>query len=258
MNRVDSCFQLACEAAAMLRDRVGRSRVDYKGERDPVTEADLASESFLRDELLKRFPGDGFLGEEGSSESSRSGWLWVADPLDGTVNFAHGDPNFCVSLGLLRDGLPVLGAVVSASGMEPFHAERGAGAFRGDKRLRVSSVSNLFEAIISTDFPYDVEARTGRGVDRLRALLATCQAVRIRGSCALELCRAASGELEAFFGDGTHAWDLAAGVVILEEAGGRATDWWGRPLDLLSDARWPMATNGILHAEALALASEFA
>lgn len=257
MNRTDACFELAHEAATLLAVRVGKVPTEYKGDLDPVTEADHAAEAFLLRELSALFPEDGFLAEEGSSRPSRSGYLWVADPLDGTVNFAHRHPYFAVSLGLLKDGQPVAGTVVHGTTLQAWSAERGAGAFQGKKRLRVSEVADLNRALASTDFPYDREARLGRGMKRVQALLASCQTLRIRGSAAMELCRVAEGSLELFAGDGTQAWDLAAGQIILEEAGGSLTDWQGQPVDLLADARWPLATNGRLRDAALALARSF-
>jgi len=257
VNRTDACFELAQEAATLLAVRMGKVPTEYKGDLDPVTEADHAAEAFLFRELMAIFPEDGFLAEEGSSRPSRSGYLWVADPLDGTVNFAHRHPYFAVSLGLLKDGLPIAGTVVHGTTLQAWTAERGAGAFQGKKRLQVSQVTDLNRALASTDFPYDREARLGRGITRVQALLASCQTLRIRGSAALELCRVAEGSLELFAGDGTHAWDLAAGQIIIEEAGGRLTDWRGQPLDLLSESRWPLATNGHLHEAALELAKGF-
>lgn len=257
MNRVDTCFQAVQEAAAILASQAGSTRPIYKGDRDPVTGADLASEAFLKRALLGAFPGDGFLGEEGTQELTRTGYLWVADPLDGTVNYAHGHPYFCVSLGLLKDGVPIVGAVAHGVGPEMFQAERGGGSYRAGRRLQVSEVGDLHRALVSTDFPYDQEARLGRGMRRVRALMESCEAVRIRGSAALELCRVGAGELELFAGDGTRSWDLAAGALILEEAGGRLTDWFGAELDLLGDPRFPLATNGFLHGPALEMAQSF-
>lgn len=257
MNRVEACFRLAEAAGQLLSERLGKVPTRYKAELDPVTEADLAAEAFLKGELLGQFPGDGFLGEEGAAESSRSGFLWVADPLDGTLNFAHGHPDFCISLGLLKEGQPIAGCIVRPGSGEAWQAEQGSGAFRSGQRIGVSHTPKLAAALASTDFPYDREARLGRGLQRLEALITHCEMFRVRGSCALELCRIAEGSADLFLGDGTHAWDLAAGALILKEAGGCLTDWTGRPLDLLADCRWPLATNGILHAEALEMTRTF-
>jgi len=257
VNRTDACFELAYEAATLLAVRVGKVPTEFKSDLDPVTEADHAAEAFLLRELSALFPQDGFVAEEGSSRPGSSGYLWVADPLDGTVNFAHRHPYFAVSLGLLKDGLPVAGTVVHGTTLQSWTAERGSGAFQGKKRLQVSEVADLNRALASTDFPYDREARLGRGMKRVQVLLGACQTLRIRGSAALELCRVAEGSLELFAGDGTHAWDLAAGQVILEEAGGCLTDWQGQPIDLMKEARWPLATNGRLQEAALELAKAF-
>lgn len=256
MDRAGCCFELAREAARILAACRGHVATEFKGDRDPVTDADRASERFLVEELAARFPEDGFLGEEGTSRPGSSGYLWVADPLDGTVNFSHGNPHYAVSLALLREGRVLAGAVAHGASGELFTAERGAGAFRNGERLRVSGCRELHLALAATDFPYDQEARLGRGVRRMESLLLACQGLRIQGSAALELCRIAAGELDLYAGDGTRPWDVAAGLVILEEAGGRATTWTGQELDM-ADPRFPLATNGALHMAALRVAQDF-
>jgi myo-inositol-1(or 4)-monophosphatase len=228
---------------------------EFKSPLDPVTAADRASERFLAEALARLYPRDGFLGEEGSRRDGSSGYLWVADPLDGTVNFAHGNPHYSVSLGLLRNGRPVAGAVAHGAGPERFQAERGAGAFRDGVRLRVSAVAEPDRALAATDFPYDREARLGRGAARVRAFLGAFQVVRIQGSAALDVCRIAAGELDVYAGDGTRPWDLAAAALILQEAGGTVTTWAGAPLDPMDPAR-PLASNGPLHPFALKVMAE--
>jgi myo-inositol-1(or 4)-monophosphatase len=233
----------------------GRVATEYKSLLDPVTAADRASERFLLESLGRLYPEDGFLGEEGSSRPGRSGYLWVADPLDGTVNFSHGNPHYAVSLGLLKDGLPVAGAVAHGAGPERYQAERGAGAWRNGVRLRTSATADPDRALAATDFPYDRAARLGRGADRVRAFLGAFQVVRIQGAAALDICRIASGELDVYAGDGTHPWDVAAAVLILEEAGGTVTGWDGGPLDVLEPARI-LASNGPLHRFAVGVMEE--
>ncbi len=257
MNRTDACFELAQEAATRLALRMGKVVTEYKGELDPVTEADRATERFLLRELGAMFPEDGFLAEEGSCRESRSGYIWVADPLDGTVNFAHGHPYFSLSLGLLKDGEAVAGTVVHGMTLKAWTAEKGGGAFQGRKRLSASTIDTLDKALASTDFPYDREARVGRGVKRIQAMLGSCQTLRIRGCASLELCRVAEGSLDLFVGDGTQPWDLAAGKVILEEAGASLCTWDGQELDLLKDASRPLAASKALLPVALELAKQF-
>lgn len=257
MNRTDACFELAQEAATHLALRMGKVEAEYKGELDPVTEADRATERYLLREISAMFPEDGFIAEEGASRASRSGYLWVADPLDGTVNFAHGHPYFAVSLGLLKDGEAIAGTVVHGVTLKSWSAEKGAGAYQGRKKLNVSKVSELNRALASTDFPYDREARVGRGVRRVQALLGSCQTLRIRGCASIELCRVAEGALDMFISDGTQPWDLAAGKVILEEAGGCMTDWQGNPIRLMDDSSKALSTNSILHGMAIDMAKQF-
>ena len=258
MNRVQACFEVAEAAAALLRELRGKVRADYKDlaqgtTLDPVTQADRNAEALLRRELLGHFPGDGFLGEEGAPESSRSGWLWVADPLDGTLNYSHGGAHAAVSLALLKDGEPVAGAIVPIIG-EAAHAERGGGSYRGGKRLATSPVRHLGEALGATDLPYDLKVRHGSARARFIALAEACQSVRILGSAALELVSVAAGELELYANEGCKAWDLCAGALILREAGGLLTAEDGGRLDLLDPGPF-LASNGPLHGPAVALLS---
>lgn len=258
MNRVQACFEAAEAAAALLRQLRGKVRPDYKdlargSTLDPVTQADRDAEALLRGELLGHFPGDGFLGEEGTPESSRSGWLWVADPLDGTLNFAHGSPHAAVSLALLKDGEPVAGAIVPLVG-DATHAEAGGGAYRGSQRLATSQVRHLGEALVATDLPYDLKVRHGSARERFLALSSQAQSVRILGSAALELVAVAAGELDLYANEGCKAWDLCAGALILREAGGLLTAEDGGRLDLLEPGPF-LGSSGPLHGPAVALLS---
>lgn len=257
MNRTDACFELAQEAATHLALRMGKVVAEYKGELDPVTEADRVTERYLLREISSMFPEDGFLAEEGASRVSHSGYIWVVDPLDGTVNFAHGHPYFAISLGLLKDGESVAGTVVHGVTLKAWSAELGAGAYQGRKRLNVSNVSELNRSLAATDFPYDREARVGRGVRRVQAILGSCQTLRIRGSAAIDLCRIAEGSLDIFASDGTQPWDIAAGKIIVEEAGGHMTDWAGNRLRVLEDCSMTLATNSLLHGLAVNMAKRF-
>ncbi len=257
--RVRACFEAAEAAAEVLRALRGRVRPDFKDlgagtTLDPVTQADRDAEALLRAELLGRFPGDGFLGEEGAPEASRSGWLWVADPLDGTLNFSHGGGHAAVSLALLRDGEPVAGAIVPVAGAAT-QAERGGGAYRSGVRLEASGVRHLGEALAATDLPYDLRIRHGRARERFIRLAEAVQSVRILGSAALELVAVAAGELELYANEGCKAWDLCAGALVLAEAGGRLTAESGEPLDLLAPGPF-LASNGILHEAALGVLSD--
>lgn len=250
LSRADACFRLAAEAAEILASLRGKVATEYKSAFDPVTEADRAAERFLVEALGRLYPGDGFLGEEGTERAGSSGYLWVADPLDGTVNFGHGNPHFAVSLGLLKDGVAVAGAVAHGANPERFTAELGSGAFRNGVRLRTSATMDPDRALAATDFPYDRPARLGRGAARVKAFLAAFQVVRIQGSAALDICRVAAGELDLYAGDGTRPWDVAASALILQEAGGRVSTWTGAPLDLM-EPTFPLASNGPLHPFAL-------
>lgn len=226
----------AAEAAGrLLASRFGRiRRVRYKGATDIVTEADGASERLIRALIARAFPADAVLGEEGGGpgDLAAPGRLWVVDPLDGTVNFAHGYPVFSVSIALVEDGRPLVGVVHDPTRGETFAAARGGGARLDGRRIRVSPRSRLIESLLSTGFSY----QRGRALDlslrRFARFHHTTRAVRRPGSAAIDLAYVAAGRFDGFWETGLKPWDVAAGWLIVEEAGGRVTDYAGKPYRL--------------------------
>ena len=223
-------------------------KIDKKGKLDLVTEVDIECERMCRAVLKERFPDHDILAEEfGGSGDGRapSRFRWVFDPLDGTTNYAHGLPIFCASLGLEIDGRAEVGAIYDTSRKELFTAERGEGAFLNGTAMHVSSTSDLVDALLVTGFPYDVHSRHEDLVELFAAFLSRAQAVRRLGSAALDLCYIAAGRFDGFWEQFLKPWDVAAGALILEEAGGRITGMDGSPFDIGSGHL--MASNGAIH-----------
>jgi myo-inositol-1(or 4)-monophosphatase len=236
----------AAEAAGeVLRRGFGREQtVKYKGEVDLVTEVDERAEGVIGEVLREAFPGYGMLAEEGGRCQGEGNSRWIVDPLDGTTNYAHGLPIFAVSIALERVGEVVLGVVHDPMRRETYVAERGGGATLDGEPIRVSDTNEPIRALLVTGFPYD-RADMRAAVELFGQLTQLTQGVRRLGAAALDLCYVAAGRLDAFYEKGLHAWDIAAGSLILEEAGGRITDYRGRELDL--EGREIVASNGLLH-----------
>jgi len=235
--------ELARGAGAILLDYAGRAfDVDYKSVQDLVTTADRASEKYLVTEIERRFPEHAVLAEEGSGNERAARYRWLVDPLDGTTNFAHGYPFYCVSVAL-EEALPgreaapgARGAIVAAAVYDPqrrecFSAARGEGATLNGAAIHVSGVTALERGLLATGFPYDFRERPHESLEPFGAFMNEAQAVRRDGSAALNLCYLACGRFDAFWELKLHAWDTAAAWRIVEEAGGLLTDFVGGPFD---------------------------
>lgn len=247
---------VAHQAAARLRESLGTgAEVEFKGQVDPVTEVDRRVETEIRGMLTSHRPDDVIMGEEGGGALPAEGRTWIIDPLDGTVNFIHGLAPVSVSVALWEDGSPLVGVVIEAIRQEEFAAVRGEGAWCDGQPITVSSNEMLSQALIGTGFPYDRQERAFEYAALLGAVLARCQGVRRRGSAALDLCYVADGRFDAFWEQGLAVWDMAAGILIVEESGGRVTDLDGGRVPL--DGSLVIASNGAVHeqfAQVLALA----
>ena len=228
-----------------------RVAVEYKGEADLVTVADRASETLIRDLIRAQWPSHGILGEEGGLIDTGSDYRWYVDPLDGTTNFAHGFPVFCVSMGLEYKGKPVAGVVYDPTRDELFTAEAGGGAFLNQQPIHVSKIEKLNESLIATGFPSHKRHKNPNIFFYHQITLRT-HGVRRAGSAALDLCSVAAGRLEGFWEFNLNPWDTAAGVLIVEEAGGKVTDFTDNPFQL--NSRETVASNRLVHE---ALLNEF-
>ncbi len=231
----------------------GEQAVRYKGEVDLVTEVDEQAERVIREILLGAFPSYGMLAEEGGRLSGEEDVRWIVDPLDGTTNYAHGLPIFAVSIALERAGEAVLGVVHDPLREETFIAERGGGATLNDEPVRVSDTDEPIQALIATGFPYD-RAEMPEALELFGRFAALTRGMRRLGSTALDLCYVAAGRLDGYYERGIWAWDIAAGSLILEEAGGKVTDYRGGELDL--EGREIVASNGALHPAMTKLTGE--
>ena len=248
---LDVCQRGAREAGALLLERMGRVSVQAKGRADLVTEADFASQELIREIVLKAFPDHGFLGEEKlpgtSTAADRVVYRWIVDPLDGTTNYVHQVPHFAVSLALERQGEIVVGVVYNPVADECFTAESGQGAFLNGRPIRTSQVTMLSEALAGMGFPA-VVTRESPDLKMFLAALDACQAIRRTGSAALNLCYLASGRFDVAWSYSTKIWDIAAGILIVREAGGKITSPQGQEF-VLSQTHYLAAATPELHAE---------
>jgi myo-inositol-1(or 4)-monophosphatase len=249
-------MQMARDAGRILIDRQGRSlQVSSKGDINLVTEADLAAEKLIIERIQSYYPRHAILAEEsGASNGSETGaageWKWIIDPLDGTTNYAHGYPCFCVSIAVERAGKIEIGVIYDPVRDEMFAAERGQGATLNDRTIRVSEVDELNSAMLCTGFPYDVRERPDFARDFTNFTM-RAQAVRRDGSAALDLAFIACGRFDGFWEDGLNPWDVAAGVLLIEEAGGQVTDYRGAALDIYTPK--VIASNGLVHEAMMAV-----
>ena len=244
-------IQTAREAGSLLAERFGRSlRISNKSELDLVTESDLASERLIIDRIKTHHPRHAILAEESGIDApdkdAQSEWRWIIDPLDGTTNYAHGYPCFCVSMGLEHRGRMELGVIYDPIRDEMFSAERGQGASLNGKRIQVSPTPNLASALLCTGFPYDVRERS-EFARHFSNFIMNAQGVRRDGAAALDLAYVAAGRFDGFWEEGLKPWDVAAGVLMIEEAGGVVSDYHGQPLDIHKPPI--LASNGAIHEQ---------
>jgi myo-inositol-1(or 4)-monophosphatase len=232
-----------------MRHLGGDLQIDMKGPIDLVTKVDLEVERMCRDTIAERFPGHTVLAEEFANEDdeAEARHRWVFDPIDGTVNYAHGLPLFCSCLALEVDGRPEVAAVFDPTRRELFTAERGVGAWLNGAPLRVSGATSMLHAMLCTGFAYDVHETVDDVLGLFGAFLARARAVRRLGSAALDLCYVAAGRLDGFWERGLQPWDVSAATLVIEEAGGRVSRFDGAAFDTRCGEI--VASNGHLHDE---------
>ncbi|MEK6743131.1 MAG: inositol monophosphatase family protein [Nitrospirota bacterium] len=218
----------AVKAGTILRECISVSReVSYKGEINLVTEMDRISERIVVATILEAFPDHGILAEEEAQIENGSGFLWIIDPLDGTTNYAHGYPSFSVSIGLEHSGDVIVGVVYDPMRNELFSAARGQGAHLNGNPIAVSRNDVLIRSLLATGFPYDRAVSRENNLDYFNALIMAAQEIRRSGSASLDLCAVAAGRLDGYWELKLHPWDVAAGSLIVQEAGGTVSDFAG-------------------------------
>ena len=240
--------EIARESGALLAQLFKRPKeITYKRPSDLVTDADRRSEAMIIERLRSHFPKHGIVAEEGGGGGrTDSDYCWYVDPLDGTTNFAHGFPVFCVTLGLAYRGEVVAGVVYDSIHEELFTAERGSGAYLNNQRIRASKVPSISESLVATGFPPFADNHD-LNIEYYFRFTKMCHGVRRAGSAALDLCSVAAGRFEGFWELKLNPWDKAAGSLLVEEAGGRVTDVRGERFNLLGDDIF--ASNGLVHDE---------
>ena len=250
INRYSFAKDLVRKAGAILLEGYENTgEILKKGEIDLVTEYDLRSERQVVAEIQRVFPEDSIITEEGGEYQRGSGY-WVLDPLDGTVNFAHGVPVFCVSLAYLENGRPILGVILDPLRDELFHAQLDQGAWLGDRRLKVSKATSLNQSLLVTGFAYDIRTRSDNNLDHFANLALRTQGVRRLGSAALDLAYVAAGRFDGYWEMMSYTWDLTAGALMVNEAGGAVSRADGNPFEYRK-ATSVVATNGNIHNELL-------
>jgi myo-inositol-1(or 4)-monophosphatase len=270
--------QAALAVGVVMRQNYPKPhQITMKGAIDPVTETDFQCQEIIIGMIRRAFPDHGFLAEERGGESIgeqppaaarehahpglaweadplRPTCRWIIDPLDGTVNFAHGFPMFCVSIALEADGRLEYGVIYDPLRDELFEARRGGGASLNGRPIRVTGTDRLDRALIATGFPYDIRARVPETLARLGRMLGIVQGLRRGGSAALDLCYVACGRVDGFYEENLKPWDTAAGLLIVTEAGGKITTFDGRDYDLYAPNI--VASNGVLHPQILSCLTE--
>lgn len=241
---------LARKAGKLLAEKLTQHNpVYYKGTIDLVTEADKMSEELILAEISRYYPDHGILSEESKEKNKQAAIRWIIDPLDGTTNYAHGFPYFCVSIALEKDGVVVLGVIYDPTRDDLFTAWRGSGAWLNGKKLQVSTTSDLSQSLLVTGFPYDIRISPENNINNFNKMAVKAQAIRRNGAAALDLAYLACGRFDGFWELKLQPWDTAAGCLLVTEAGGVITD--------LQDGEWNLyssglvAGNGLIHSQML-------
>ena len=254
---LDKIIEIAKEAGQIVREGFGKTLdIEFKtNESNLVTQIDKASEKRIIEYVKKEFPTHGILAEESGASKNTSEYLWVIDPLDGTTNFAHGFPIFSVSIGVQKNGLTLAGVVYDVMQNIVYSAESGNGAYANNKRINVSPNDKLQRALLVTGFPYNIAENPENAFERFIALTKASRGMRRLGSAAIDFCYVATGVFDGFWEVYLHPWDICAGKLILEEAGGIVTGFRGERIDIFSNKI--LATNKCIHDQMVEVINKF-
>lgn len=246
---IKDIWEIASLAGEIIREGFGKNfQIEYKtNEKNLVTEIDKKSEQAIINFISKKYPTHNILTEESGEHKKDSDYLWVIDPLDGTTNFAHGLPIFAVSIGVMKKDEIIAGVVYDVMRNIFYSAEKGSGAYANESQIQVSNNDKLGLGVLVTGFPYNVAENPDKAFERFTNLTKKARAVRRLGSAAIDFCYVASGVFDGFWEVSLHPWDLCAGKLIVEEAGGLVTDFSGREIDIFS--KQILATNKKIHQQ---------
>lgn len=244
-------------AGAIARRHLGKINYRLKARANLVTQADVSCQRAILQLIKKNFPSHDFLAEENGLKNTGSAWCWVIDPIDGTTNFAHTMPHFSISIALAYKNEIVLGGVYDVCKDEMFLARKGKGATLNGKKIHVSSVKKVEQALLVTGFPYVRQRRMKELLTRFEHFILSCHDIRRLGSAALDMCWVAAGRFDGYWEDSLNPWDIAAGKLILQEAGGKVTDFAGKPWKKLNTfGAQTLASNGKIHRQMCAIIKE--
>lgn len=239
---------LARKSGALLKETFTKKhKIQYKGEINLVTEADKMSEDLIIGEINRRFPDHGILSEESPAITGRAKLRWIIDPLDGTTNYAHGYPVFCVSIALEKEDSVILGVVYDPMRDDLFVARRGRGSYLNGKKIAVSKAKDISRSLLATGFPYDIRESKNNNLDYFNAMAKNVQAIRRAGAAALDLAYLAAGRFDGFWELKLKPWDTAAGCLMVTEAGGVISDIKGKKWNVHSPDL--LASNGLIHKQ---------
>jgi myo-inositol-1(or 4)-monophosphatase len=239
---------VAREAGALLKEKFNRSiEIQYKGDINLVTEADKMSEKLIIKAIIQKFPDHGILSEESPAIGLGAQFRWIIDPLDGTTNYAHNYPVFCVSIALEKEGTVILGVIYDPMRDDTFVAVRGEGAYLNNQKLAVSQTRDLTKSLLATGFPYDIRESKENNLNYFNSMAKKAQAIRRAGAAALDIAYVAAGRFDGFWELKLMPWDMAAGCLMVEEAGGKITDISGGKWNLVSPNI--IVTNSLIHKQ---------
>ncbi|MBI4056299.1 MAG: inositol monophosphatase [Elusimicrobia bacterium] len=242
------------EAGNLIEKNLGKTSYRYKGRANLLTQIDEQAQSIALKNITHFFPEHNYMAEEQAIKNNGSEYTWVIDPLDGTTNYAHGCPMACISIGVCQEAQVIMGGIYDPFRKELFWAEKGKGAFLNGVRYRTSKVSTVEEALLLTGFPYDRAEKSRYYINFYRVFMEKCHDVRRSGSASLDLAWVSCGRGDGFWEFKLNAWDVAAGKLLVEEAGGKVTDFQGKPWERIEKfGAQTLATNGKIHSEMLKL-----